>query len=420
MNNCRDKQNTQTTKGEKPAPKKRGRKPQAKTKQNKHISNIQNDNDCIIAHIPIKINSTPTTHVTSTDNFLAKETPPCIHVQDKHSDDTNTEKDAVEGHEKHGTQDTTHDGENVLSDDVHKELEYNVTQTTTAMHDGSSPVCDNFNCVKHTHEQNTCDDESIHSDDSDMKNDIFITGNISTMTENEILQEKKINELQKTIEILNHKLVNTNTEKKRQLFKNTSNVTINSTHTKNPRSRCWHCVHEFEGDAIGLPEKFYNNTFYVFGMFCSFNCALKYNYNLNDTKIWTRTSLLHMMYNQYYEQQDDDMNNEITANKIQPAPPREQLTVFGGPMTIEQFRNSSHNNKSYRIILPPMVSIMPLVEEDYRTKCNIKVPSSNIPIDMNNLAKMNKSLKLKREKPLITSQYSLEKTMGIKRKPTIM
>lgn len=412
MSTCHDNHTTQTTKSKKNTPKKRGRKPLTKTKQNKHISNIHNDNDCIIAHIPITISSNPPKKQEDDTNKIVNKKTPYLYGQDKHPDHTNKKKN-VEQDEKNVDKDE--------SETIQENIDSKITNQSnksdnTALHH----LCDKCNSVKHKDENNSSDDESVHSDDSDMKNDIFITGNISTMTENEIRQEKKINELQKTIEILNHKLVNTNTEKKRQLFKNTSTVTVNGTHTKNAQSRCWHCVHEFEGDAIGLPEKFHNNTFHVFGIFCSFNCALKYNYNMNDTKIWTRTSLLHMMYNQYYEQQDENEDKEITAHKIQPAPPREQLTVFGGSMTIEQFRNSSNNNKSYRMILPPMVSIMPLIEEDYRTKCNIKISNSNIPIDMNNLVKANKSLKLKREKPLISSQYSLEKTMGIKRKPTII
>lgn len=335
-------------------PKKRGRKPVGKVKQVQNMSNIKNDNDCIIAHIPIKLTTE-----------LAQE---CV----------------VDGPQ-------------------------NISITT--------PSLDVVN------ENNIdIDTDSVHSDDSDMQTDIFITGNISCLTENEILQEKKIIELKNTIKLLNHKLINKNTEKQRQVFKNTAMVNIAREHTKTLPSRCWHCVHEFEGDAIGLPEKYYKKEFHVFGIFCSFNCALKYNQELDDIKMWDRTSWLHMMYNQYYETTHTQDGNEIQAHKIQPAPPRVQLDIFGGPFTIEQFRNISTNNKSYRTILPPMVPITPLIEEDYRLKCNIKVKSAsdNIPIDMKNISNINRSLKLKREKPLITSQFSLEKTMGIKRKPQII
>ena len=354
-----------------PGPKKRGRKPVGKVKQIQNISNIKNDQECIIAHIPIKL--------TNDD--------------DSQSDLDSSIKTLI-SHDiaAEPTDPTDHANNNLISNN-------NMSFEDAALE------CDN--------------DGSIHSDDSDLNNDIFVTGNISTMSENETLKEKKINELRKTIEILHHKLKNKNTEKRRQIFQNTANVKTCNKHTKQVNSKCWHCVHEFEGDAIGLPEKYYNNTFHVFGLFCSFNCALKYNVDIKDLKTWDRTSLLHMMYNDYNVDKCQKPGADIETHKIQPAPPREQLDVFGGPFTIEEFRNISTNNKSYRTILPPMVSITPLIEEDYRLKCNLSVTSTNIPIDQDVLD-ANKTLKLKREKPLITSQYSLEKTMGIKRKPTII
>lgn len=343
---------------EKPSgPKKRGRKPVGKVKQIQNISNIKNDQECIIAHIPIKLTN---------------------------DGDSQGEQDAT----------LEKKSENIPADPKN---------------------CLESNIIMKESEQD--DEDSVHSDDSDMNNDIFVTGNISTMTENELLQEKKINELKKTIEILTHKLKNKNTEKQRQVFKNNANVKTSRKHVKKDKSKCWHCVHEFDEDAIGLPERYHNNTFHVFGIFCSFNCALKYNFDINDLKTWERTSLLHLMYNDYNSA--TSQSGEIETHKIQPAPPREQIDVFGGPFTIDEFRSISTNNKSYRTILPPMVSITPLIEEDYRLKCNLSATTTNIPIDLAVLEE-NKTLKLKREKPLITSQYSLEKTMGIKRKPAII
>jgi hypothetical protein len=36
---------------------------------------------------------------------------------------------------------------------------------------------------------------------------------------------------------------------------------------------CWWCTYSFDTYACFIPEKFYNDTYYVFGCFCSFNCA---------------------------------------------------------------------------------------------------------------------------------------------------
>ena len=48
---------------------------------------------------------------------------------------------------------------------------------------------------------------------------------------------------------------------------------------------CWWCCHKCDV-PLSLPEKLYDDTFHVFGCFCSFNCAAAYNVNLNDYKIW--------------------------------------------------------------------------------------------------------------------------------------
>ena len=67
------------------------------------------------------------------------------------------------------------------------------------------------------------------------------------------------------------------------------------------------------------------------GCFCSFNCAIAYNLDLNDYKIWDRQSNIYQMKNKI------DPLNKIT---IQPAPPRQTLHMFGGPYSISDFRKS--------------------------------------------------------------------------------
>ena len=54
---------------------------------------------------------------------------------------------------------------------------------------------------------------------------------------------------------------------------------------------------------------------------------------------------------------------------IKSAPPKETLKLFGGPLSIEDFRDSSNNySKDFRLIVSPMTSIVPLIEENNREK----------------------------------------------------
>jgi hypothetical protein len=169
---------------------------------------------------------------------------------------------------------------------------------------------------------------------------------------------------------------------------------------------CWWCCHKFEGIPIGLPDRYYMDKFYLFGIFCSFNCALSYNINLNDNKLWERYNLLHFLYKKMY-----DLNI-----KISPAPTRELLKMFGGPLSIDEFRKKTEYlgtfSKSFRVILPPMTTIIPIVEEVL--KDNTMGDERLKPIPLNEIKLHKSDLKLKRNKPLPKYKNSLEKIMGLR------
>ena len=107
--------------------------------------------------------------------------------------------------------------------------------------------------------------------------------------------------------------------------------------------KCWWCCHNFENTPCGIPIKLENNTFYVYGCFCSFNCALTYNFNTNDDKKWERAGLINLLYNKTYNI-SDDIETELNY-----APNRECLKDFGGYLTIEKFR--IQNNTAYNLKL---------------------------------------------------------------------
>jgi hypothetical protein len=118
---------------------------------------------------------------------------------------------------------------------------------------------------------------------------------------------------------------------------------------------CWWCTYSFESIPIFIPEFYHDNKYYVFGCFCSFNCAFSYNLNMNDYKIKDRHSLLINMVSIIY-------NKKIDEN-IEPAPQREVLEKYGGPITINEYRkNFKSCVKEYRLIIPPMSSIIPSIE----------------------------------------------------------
>ena len=81
----------------------------------------------------------------------------------------------------------------------------------------------------------------------------------------------------------------------------------------------------------------------------------------------------------------------VTEIDIPLAPPREFLKIFGGKMTIEQFRKDSLcTNVEYNIIYPPMVSIVPILEEDVKNNNGI---SESKPIKKSSIKMANSKVK---------------------------
>lgn len=117
---------------------------------------------------------------------------------------------------------------------------------------------------------------------------------------------------------------------------------------------CQWCTCSFDTPPISLPLSRINNKFYVTGCFCTFNCALAYNYDKYQSTKWENSALLHLLYKM--------IHNKYT--KILPAPPKELLKIYGGPLTIEEYRHNLETNKNtYSVLQPPIISIIPLVEE---------------------------------------------------------
>lgn len=158
---------------------------------------------------------------------------------------------------------------------------------------------------------------------------------------------------------------------------------------------CWWCSYNFDTMPCFIPDKYYDDKYYVFGCFCSYNCAASYNLKIDDFNIWHRYSLLKKLYNSINKTNDD----------IIIAPPREIFSKFGGPLIYDEYRKHCKTcPKEYRLIMPPMTSIVPLIEEGY-------VDSTKVSIS---LADLNKKVNIKRSNPLPNNKTQLFDTWNKK------
>lgn len=197
---------------------------------------------------------------------------------------------------------------------------------------------------------------------------------------------------------------------------------------------CMWDSHPFEGPPISIPKYYINDIFYVSGCYCSYSCAaadLFSKSSINENDKWTYFNLLHLLKKNILKQD--------TLKKIKLAPPKEVLEVFGGHLSIDNYRdiNKETNlyHKIYDILEPPMISIIPTIQEN-NSKMNdtlLKIDNSNtmkyvspknetifssnknfIPIDENRMKKAQKNIKLKRNIPLIDKKKTLIHYMNLK------
>jgi hypothetical protein len=220
----------------------------------------------------------------------------------------------------------------------------------------------------------------------------------------EIIEEKVIenNENENENDVKQNKIIKKNLRNILYEFINANNDKV---WPESTNINCWWCCHQFTNTPCSLPEYYKKDKFYVSGCFCSFNCTASYNFNRNDDNMWERFSLLNLMYKKLY-------NTKFV--KISLAPPRETLKMFGGYLSIEEFReNLLRTDKTFSVVKPPLVSIIPKIEENKsNTVRNIK---TNYPlINESILNKTHNNLKLKRNKPITNVNNTLQSFMDLK------
>ena len=182
------------------------------------------------------------------------------------------------------------------------------------------------------------------------------------------------------------------------LGKNLNKVNVHNIQFKQ-NTKCLWCKHSFITPPVEMPEDYYNDTFYCYGHYCSWNCMMAYNIDLNDTATWKRASLINLMFYKTFG----------FFKEIIPAPSWLMLEDFGGILNIKDFRNLFIiNNKDYLVLHPPMITRQLQIEESY--KKSLPGIVNKIEIFQDN------DLALKRNKPIDANNFNLEKTIGLRRK----
>ena len=194
-------------------------------------------------------------------------------------------------------------------------------------------------------------------------------------------------------------------DERKQLYVNKSNAILlkdmvfNKEWCDQTNYYCYWDCQPFDHSPFGIPIKYRNNKFYVYGCFCSLECATAYNFydnEKNDT-CWENYNLINLL------------SNKINYKRcVNPAISRKCLNIFGGPLDINAFREENLQNKHYNVLTYPMVSLMEQVEEINET---IPYHKNFIPLDKSRIEKIEEANK---EIILSKRKSNLEETMKLK------
>jgi hypothetical protein len=168
---------------------------------------------------------------------------------------------------------------------------------------------------------------------------------------------------------------------------------------------CFWCCHTFSHRPVVLPVRDTGEHLIVTGNFCCPECACSYLFDIRQDAHtrWEQLSLLYRVY------------GEACGGNIHPAPHRTMLTLFGGCLSIDQYRKMIQSHKvRVDIHLPPMVSILSTMD----TK-PIDFYDSGLTKNVNEtvterLQKAEEVLRLRRTKPLKAWESTLDACINLK------
>ena len=256
----------------------------------------------------------------------------------------------------------------LCSDDEDSESESDASSESSSDNDEND-----FFTINETTEGNRGIDYISHSDSS---NSSVESMKLDDLYKELKIKEKLVKQLTEKVNYMNlYGSVNNNTATKDVMRRmhDLKLIKVNEgssmTITDKTNIKCWHCTYNFDGPPCFIPDNYINGFFYVFGCFCSFNCAATYNLEiLNDSRTKTRYSFILLLFHKIFGK-----NKSLTY-----APKKEMLEDYGGEMTIKEYRDSFLSmGKEYKVTIPPMIPLLYEVETKSRDTTETTIAQSS-------------------------------------------
>lgn len=168
---------------------------------------------------------------------------------------------------------------------------------------------------------------------------------------------------------------------------------------------CFWCCHTFVNRPVVLPIRDTGEHLEVTGNFCSPECACAYLFDMRQDSHtrWEQLALLYRVY------------GEACQGKIHPSPSRSVLKLFGGNLSIQEYRALIQSHKiRVDIHLPPMVSILATMDTKPIDFYDASLTKGVTETIKERLQKAEEVLRLRRTKPLKAWESTLDACINLK------
>lgn len=123
------------------------------------------------------------------------------------------------------------------------------------------------------------------------------------------------------------------------------------------KSSCFWCTERFDSPPIYIPKFYLNNSYHVYGCFCSPECAVAHlmKENIDMSVRFERYHLLNNIYCKIYDYKKN----------IKPAPdPRYLLDKYYGNLSIQEYRKLLSKERLLLVVDKPLTRVLPELHQD--------------------------------------------------------
>ena len=194
--------------------------------------------------------------------------------------------------------------------------------------------------------------------------------------------------------------VSTNKDGAKEIWKKLKQLehNLHVNNVNNKKSACFWDSCDFDNPPIYIPKHFMNDTYHVYGCFCSPECGVAYlmNENIDSSTKFERYHLFNHIYSKIYDYKKN----------IKPSPnPHYMLDKFYGNLSIQEYRSLLRNERLFIIVDKPLTRILPELHDD---NDDFILNSKIIPSNNNYQLKSRMQKKKQNKSSIVNERFGIQ------------